>query len=242
MRCLKFFLLGLAFVVLSNCTASAASLTWNGVTNNNWNTLTSGPKNWLNSGTASYFTSGDIATFDDSGSNAAPINLTDSTNPLTWASGTADGSVIVNAGKNYTFSGIGSLNGGVNTSPFLIKSGTGTLTINTINDYKGTTIINGGKLSITGGGILYNGSSNNPATPIMVNSGGTLEFDNYASGGSFGGLVGNLFIKFAVNGGTLRFADGKSDSTGPYGFLIGNGGATLESASVDPDPEHLGTI
>ncbi|MGA2060520.1 MAG: autotransporter-associated beta strand repeat-containing protein [Thermoguttaceae bacterium] len=232
MRCLKFFLLGLAFVVLLNCSASAASLTWKGDgVNNYWNTSTSGPKNWLNGLTPAYFTSGDIVTFDDTGSNAVPINLTDSTNPLTWASGTAGGSVIVNSGKNYTFSGVGSLNGGSTTLPFLVKSGTGTLTINTVNDYKGTTVINGGKLSITGGGKLYYTATGNPASAaITVNSGGTLEFEDYSSGGSFGGLSNYLNMDFAVNGGTLRFA-GASDSTGTHGFLIGAGGATLESAT-----------
>jgi autotransporter-associated beta strand protein len=207
-----------------NHTASAASLTWKGDgINNYWGT----DHSWLNwnNGTK-YFSSGDIATFDDSGSNAVAINLKEA---LTWASGTTGGSVIVNANQNYTFSGTGSLNGGVNTTVFLTKSGSGTLTIKTTNDYKGTTIINGGTLSITGGGKLYNTSSGNPTSmAITVNSGGTLEFDDYSGGGSFGALPGTF--DFAIYGGTLRYV-GTSDSYSTRGFIIWTGGATLESAT-----------
>ena len=224
MRCLRLFILGLAIVALLSRTALAVSLTWKGDgTNNYWNTSTSGPKNWLNGSTASYFNSGDIATFDDGGSNAVPINLTEA---LTWASGTTGGSVIVNSGKNYTFSGAGSLNGGANNVVFLTKSGTGTLTITTTNDYLGPTVINGGKLSLTSGGKLYN--TNVPATyAFTVNSGGTLEFEDWSAGGSFGALSDP--IDFQLYGGTLRYV-GASASDSNRGMLIGAGGATFEAA------------
>jgi fibronectin-binding autotransporter adhesin len=225
MRCLKLFILGLAFVALVSSAASAAVLTWRGTPSNSWTTTTS-VQNWYNA--PYYFTSGDIATFDDSGSNTS-VNLTEA---LTWASGTTGGSVIVNSGKNYTFSGVGSLNGGVSTSVFLTKDGTGKLTITTTNNYTGYTVVNNGTLSLTGGGKLYNTSAPTPGTggyyAVNINSGAAVEFEDWATGGSFGAL--SEPIDFQIRGGTLRYV-GTSTSDNTRGIMISTGGATLESAT-----------
>ena len=114
------------------------SLTWAGDSASNlWDVNAS--SNWINGSSADVFFDLDQVTFNDAGSNTPDINLSTAVQP---------GSVTVaNTAKNYTFSGSGSLAGGMS----LTKSGAGTLTLNTVNTYSGSTSVGGGKLVLSGG-------------------------------------------------------------------------------------------
>ncbi len=228
MRLTKYFALGILFAATAIQSASAASLTWKGDgTQNVWSTSQS-VKNWWSGSSATYFTLGDIVTFDDSGSNAVSVNLASA---LSWSSGTTGGSVIVNSSKNYVFAGSGYLSGGSTAYAFLTKSGTGKLTLNTVNDYIGQTVVNGGTLAIVGGGKIYAGSTGNPTNAaVTVNAGGTIEFDDW--GGSFGNLS-TVLTSMYVNGGTLRYVGSSGQSTlSSRGFVINGTGATLDAANA----------
>jgi autotransporter-associated beta strand protein len=118
---------------------------------NNWNTL--GDNNWLDGFSLLYpFHTGDKVTFDDSGSTNPAVNLIGLLQPA---------SVTVNAARNYTFSGSGSLTGAMG----LNKSGSGTLTLNNTNTFAGPT-------AVTNGAVVINGSLSQSA--VTVYSGGTL--------------------------------------------------------------------
>ncbi|HYO08789.1 MAG TPA: autotransporter-associated beta strand repeat-containing protein, partial [Tepidisphaeraceae bacterium] len=109
------------------------NLLWKGGQSSNaWDVAT---ENWLKNGVGAgvTFSPGDGVLFDDSGSNVPNINVigTQSVSGMT-----------VNASKNYTFGGTGSIAG----AGGLQKSGTGTLTLNSANTYAGGTIVNGGAL------------------------------------------------------------------------------------------------
>jgi autotransporter-associated beta strand protein len=118
---------------------------------NNWNTL--GDFNWFNGQSLFYpFHTGDNVTFDDAGSISPAVSLVGTLQPA---------SVTFNAARNYIFSGSGSLSGTMT----LNKTGTGTLTLGTTNNFTGATTVSNGTL-------LVHGSLNQSA--VTVRSGGTI--------------------------------------------------------------------
>ena len=132
-------------------------------------------------------------------------------------------------------------NGGGTTFGAVINGG-GTMVLYGDNTYTGTTTVNAGTLRIVNGGQIYSnladanqGYGNLPGG-ITVNSGGALEFDNFAYGACFGELW-DTASNILVNGGTLRYA-GSGSNSGAHSFTIGANGATLDAASSG----HLWTI
>jgi autotransporter-associated beta strand protein len=116
-------------------------LAWSGATSATWDVATA---NWYNTDTsaADKFYQADAVRLSDTynGVNApstAAITLSATVYPSSVA---CDASTL-----SYSISGAGRISG--NTS--LVKSGAGTLTIATANDYTGGTVINGGILSIS---------------------------------------------------------------------------------------------
>ena len=110
--------------------AQAETLTWNGAEGRmTWNTSY---YYWLQGDEPALYTDGSDVVFGDNGSGE-----------VTLARDLKPASVLVDSSKDYTFSGDGNLVGEGTT---LTKSGSGTLTINTANEYKGGTIINSGTL------------------------------------------------------------------------------------------------
>jgi fibronectin-binding autotransporter adhesin len=124
---------GVITVVATN--VGPQNLTWKGDGNGNvWN-VNSTP-NWLNPALSpSYFNQGDTVTFNDSGSNNTAIVLATAVQPA---------SVTVNATKDYTFAGAGSI-AGTNS---LTKSGSGKLSLAVPGTYSGATTIAGGTLEL----------------------------------------------------------------------------------------------
>ncbi len=95
------------------------------------------------------FQNGDFVTFDDSGSASPPVNLDVIVYPSAFT--------VNITNKNYTIgvsggSGLNRVSGGTS----LTKNGPGTLTLQTLNDYLGSTIINGGTVQLNGDGGVNN--------------------------------------------------------------------------------------
>jgi autotransporter-associated beta strand protein len=172
---------------------------------NNWSTL--GDNNWSDGISLLYpFHTGDKATFDDSGSTNPAVNLVGALQPA---------SVTVNATKNYTFSGSGSLAGAM----ALNKTNSGTLTLNTTNTFTGATTVGGGALIVNGslsqstvtvysGGTLGGGGSLG-VSPVL-NSGASLSPGNDVGG------PGTLTISNSLteSGGVINRFDLSDDPTG----------------------------
>ena len=148
----------------------------------------SGASNWKSNTTVTIFNNGDAATFDNTGSNNVAVTLAGTPQPAL---------VTFNATKNYTFSGAGSIAG----TNMLLKSGTGTLTINNTNLYSGGTIISNGSIVI--GNIGANSAAWGTG-PIYL-YGGTVQFNGYggSTGTGWGGCT-NMFIVPAGQTGTLQ--------------------------------------
>ena len=116
-------------------TRPPATLTWTGGKSGNaWDLVVT--TNWLNGANKDLFVPQDSVRFDNTGSSNLTVNLTDSL-PVT--------DILVDSTANYTFTGSGSIIG----SGSLVKSNTGTLTINTLNNsFTGRTLIAGGMLVV----------------------------------------------------------------------------------------------
>lgn len=196
-------------IMLEALESTSANLTWRGDVDGDWDVQLK--SNWRNTNNvATTFTNLDFVTFNDSGVTTN-VNLTTDLTP---------GTILVNATKNYEFSGAGKLTGGL----VLTKTNTGTLTLKTANDYAGAAVVNQGTLQIGD-----NGAEGALTCAITVNSNGVLAFNrvddqvfspfSFAGKGRFvhngtGGLLltndySSAFTGFTTNsGGALQFGDG----------------------------------
>jgi autotransporter-associated beta strand protein len=210
--------------------STTASLIWAG-TSGNWDLGTS--LSW-NGGSEKFYQT-DTVTFDDSSSQTT-VNLTGTLYP---------GSLAVNSTKAYAFTGSGQIAGLTG----LTKSGSGTLTVGTVNSFTGP-------VSVVGGALVVNGELGSGA--VTVNSGATLGGAGLIAGPvtvqsqgilSPGASVGMLTIKnnltlsagttnvFEINGDTLAHDMVAGLSNVTYGGTLvlnvsGSGSALLSGATV----------
>ncbi len=208
-------------------------LTWVG-TSAAWDIATTA--NFNDGVAAAKFTQGDNVTFDQTGTTTSVV-LTGTLTPS---------SVTVNANKDYTFGGSGSLAGGMSLS----KSGTGKLTLSGSNTYTGGTDVTGGSLvlgNVAGAGTgpisldgaVFNVGNFSIANPIVFTGTSVVTGSNSAKLGVFSGdgtvnlnITAGLFdlnanipsftgtLAIATNS-TVRFTNcaGSDDAT----FDLGNG-------------------
>lgn len=108
-----------------------SGLVWTGDASSAWNTTA---VNWLNGLEAATYADGDTVTFDDSAANAA-VTITNAVSP--------DYVLFANASLNYVVTSSG---GGISGTASLIKTNTGSLTLNGANAYTGGTYLDGGTL------------------------------------------------------------------------------------------------
>jgi fibronectin-binding autotransporter adhesin len=142
---------------------SNANLEWDGTTGSVWDVRTTSP--WYNTGTSSadmYYQADDV-TFNDR-SSYTTVDISTTVKPQ---------SVTVSGTSNYTFSGTGKISGLTG----LTKNGTGTLTINTANDYTGQTVVNNGVLQF-GASAAYTSLTGD----IVVNNGASLDMQAFSGG------------------------------------------------------------
>jgi autotransporter-associated beta strand protein len=186
-------------------------LTWRGDgVANIWDVGTNA--DWLNGTSVATFNAGDTVTFDDSGSNAPAINLTGTLKPS---------SVTVAANRNYTFSGSGVLGGAMS----LIKSGSGTLTLDTANNYGGGTVVLGGTVVIGSGADVGSGTVTLDGGTLTSTYGPTTAYN-------LGGVVNapstgtlNLSPRMTINGISGGGVLNLSVSGTPFNYENLNGAA-----------------
>jgi len=136
---------------------------------------------------------GDQVLFEDTVSGTSPMTVTLNTNVI-------PGAVTVSAAKNYTISGTGSING----PSALVKSGAGTLTLQTLNNFNGGINLNAGVVNFNnisnlgvgvinfGGGTLqYNGNSDDISTRTVTFNAGGATIDLNGNAVIFTNAVGN---------------------------------------------------
>ena len=179
---------------------------------NNWDYTTT---NWLNGTAPDFFNDGNFVTFDDTGSQNPPVNLTTTLQPA---------AVFVNAAGNFIFSGTGKISG----TGTLTKTNSGVLTILTTNNYTGVTTINAGTLRLGNGaaaGSIGGNLIQNSGT-LVLNQPGSTTFSNTISG------AGN-FVQ-AGSGTTILTASNSysGSTTVSNGTLQLNTGAWFGSGNI----------
>lgn len=193
------------------------SLVWQGGQNGNAWDITGTTSNWLNGAATVAFYNGDSVSFTDAGSVNQPVI----NNVVTPSSVT----VTVNSPNAYTFSGLGGISGPGGLS----LNGTGSLTLAETNLYTGNTLVAGGTLIFTDGGIVAGSISNYAAVAFNVT--GTVTMTNPISGS--GSLAdtggGTITLTGPVSlGGTLSDSgSGSLTLTGPVSL----GGPLADTAS-----------
>ncbi|MGN6370263.1 MAG: autotransporter-associated beta strand repeat-containing protein, partial [Phycisphaerae bacterium] len=218
---------------------------WTGAASSDWTTATiPTPKNWKlqSSGTATDFINGDLIQFDDTATGSTNVNISDANVNVTSMT-------FANSSKNYTISSTGGFGIG---GGYLVKSGTGTVTLNTANSYSGGTTLTAGVLNLntptaigTGvltlnGGTLGNSSGAN--VTLTTNNLVSLNADSGFSGPNnlslgtgvvtIGGTPGDRTL--TANNGTLSM--GPVFGAAGYGLVIaGNGTVAIQT----PDTSNV---
>ncbi|HEV2455692.1 MAG TPA: polysaccharide lyase family protein [Verrucomicrobiae bacterium] len=131
--------------------AGISGLVWTGNAGSAWNTTA---MNWLNGMTAATYADGDTVTFNDSAADAT-VTITNAVSPAYI--------LFSNAALSYALTSSG---GGISGVTSLIKTNTGSLTLNGANAYSGGTYLDGGTL------VLNNASA--AGSGMIVLNGGTL--------------------------------------------------------------------
>jgi fibronectin-binding autotransporter adhesin len=188
--------------------AGSYSDLWQGDgTSNVWSV--GGPPNWTTYGGTAPFGQGDTISFDSTGSNNPPIQLSGTLSPS---------SVTVSSSNAYAFAGTGVLSGTMS----LLKSGTAVLTLNEANTYSGATIVSGGTVQLSN---LY-ALQDSPVTAAVNNA---LTFDNAGSGGAnytIGGLAGSGNIMLAdIANNPVHLIIGNGNNSSTYAAVLGGSGS-----------------
>jgi len=157
--------------------------TWAGLDNGNWKVGSTGASsNWKTTSGATDYIEGDTVIFDDSATGTTSVDIS-------AANVSPTSTTFNNSTKSYTISSSGGF--GIAGNGSLTKSGTGTVTITTVNSYTGGTNINNGTLALSGSGTL--GSS----TAVIAMGGGTLDL------GATSQTLGAVTITAAATGGNV---------------------------------------
>jgi autotransporter-associated beta strand protein len=202
-------------------TGTVADLVWTGAESNVWDDNTTA--NFLNGASPDVFRTFDNVRFDDS-STVNTISLPGSINA---------GTVTFDHGTTaYTVGGAGALAG----PAALVKSGSGTLTLNTNNTYTGTTTVSGGTLAINGNQVSATGAITVGGATSVLTGTGTVGGDIMVENGATfapGGPASGTFTMSA--GSSLEMKTGAvfrahlDSSEVVSSKLILNGNVTIES-------------
>jgi autotransporter-associated beta strand protein len=203
---------------------------WTGAGSQTWTTAptndNTGPNAWaLKTGhTGTNFWAGDAVEFNDTYDlGSGPVAVTNTT--ATIHGGVAPVSTSFNnSAVDYT---INSDDGTGITAGTLAKSGTGTVTLNTVNSYAGATTINAGTLVIGGSGSLGAGSY----AGVIANN-GTFTYNSSAAQ-TLSGVISGTGAVNVTGSGALTLSGANTFS----GQLTIDGGAvkvaTVNNASAD---------
>jgi autotransporter-associated beta strand protein len=179
---------------------------WTGNESSAWNTTATNNWQLVNGGATTTFINNDQVLFDD----------TASTGTVTIDNGNVSVSSVTfnNSTLDYTVSGANGITGGGG----LTKSGTGTVTLGTVNSYTGGNAINAGTLVVTG--TLGSGAT-------TISNGATLQI---GTGGTTGAFSDTSAI---TNNGTLAFNRSNALSEGvDFGTISGTGALVKSGAGA----------
>ncbi len=193
------------FAVLVSSVALPRDLLWKG--DNAANNFDTNANNFYFGTNLTAYSSGDNVTFDDTGSTNPAVNLVGALTPS---------SLTINATKNYTLGGSGTLGGTMK----LNQSGGGKLTVSSPNSFSGASTVDGSALVIASGGDIGNGAltlQNSTLTstyggsstyildnPLTIPD-GTTSTVNFSPRMSITGLSGNGTANLNISGTPFNY-------------------------------------
>ncbi len=197
-------------------------------------------QNWTNPASASldFFYDSDNVTFNDTGSASPAIYLTTVNSP---------GILVVNATQDYDFIG----SGGIAGAATLIKRGSGTLILETVNSYSGSTVISNGTVQVGNAGTtgsLGTGSVTNNGA-LVFNRADAITVASVINGsGGLSQIGANNLILTGSNGytgpttvssGFLFPRNATALGTGAAGTTASSGGQLYIDQNLDFPDESL---
>jgi autotransporter-associated beta strand protein len=208
-----------AGVITVTATGSSSNLVWSALAagaNNIWNVTATGNQNWFDAGTTTpdYFFAGDNVLFDDSVAGV--------TNIISIGTGlaVAPASITNNSTANYIINGPGKISGGGS----LVKQGSSSLTLNSVNDFFGPVTVQGGTLLLNSGALSSGGKN-----AVTVSSSATLSLGGTNVGNgtvvSIDSLAGNGTVDYLrTNSGVsaITFSVGNNNGSGVFSGSITN--------------------
>ena len=190
-----------------------ANLTWTGAIDGNWDTATA---NW--SGVPGIFQPGDFCTLDDTATGGTLLDV--------LATDVSPGGLLVN-NSTLAYTIESSFGGaGIAGTTSLLKQGTGTLTLTSLNTYSGGTVITGG--------ILAFGDNALPSAGGIRMDGGTLRWHEVNTQDISPALIfqAGKTATFDTNGNTVVFGSGIGSSVAAPLVKDGSGSLVLSGAGT----------
>jgi len=212
-------------------TGNAGSLVWQGTNGGNWDLAAT--VNWLNGSVADTFYNLDLVRFDDTSTNGN-VSIVGVVQPAAV--------LVTNSQTAYTIGG--GVLGGITS---LMKTGPGTLILNSSNSYTGGTLVNGGTLQLAANGyaagngpISLNGGTvflNGIGTGTTISCAGTNTLQTYGQPYASFSLQGSGWLNLNIGGGGVFTPGGDwSGFSGTIYFTTGNwlrdGASTFGSANA----------
>jgi fibronectin-binding autotransporter adhesin len=177
----------------------AKNLTWAAATSpSDWDLIAS--FNWKEGAAAQQFYDLDTVAFGEG--FAGTVNLTAAVRP---------GAINVNATQDYEFTGTGYISGG----PTFVKSGSGTLTISTANNFVSDLTVNSGTLKINNAAALgtTEGKTHLANTGILDVNGFSIGDEEVVVDSGSNAKIGNTVDNVAITQDAIRFLTLNGDVT-----------------------------
>ncbi|MFO1513125.1 MAG: autotransporter-associated beta strand repeat-containing protein [Verrucomicrobiota bacterium] len=213
-----------------NVTAVAAPRWEGNVAGGVWDIGTTA--NWveLSTSAAATYADGNAVLFNDQATGTTSVNLGVTVNPAKVT--------VNNTNLSYSISGSGKISGAIG----LTKQGTGSLMLNTMNDYTGVTRIEGGTLNVTnlanGGQASPIGKSSSAANNLLL--AGTLSYSGAAAASDRGYTVAsanatiNAQTDLGLSGPVTATPGSGSVKTGPAKLTYLGAGLKEFSGGANP--------
>ncbi len=238
-------------LVLESVGRDPASLVWAGDgVSNLWDIGVTA--NWLNEGAKDWFFPNDAVLFNNAGSATPAVELVGDLTPSM---------ILVDAAKDYTFGGSGRIVGATG----LIKTNSGVLALNTINDFTGISRIGGGtvrvpvlanggvpsplgsavsdpsNLALIGGALDYTGPTVSTDRGVTLEAGvGTLVVSDPAATLTWAGRITGAGALTKSGPGVLQLGNADNDYGG--GTVVAGGTLLFGNAGAGAITLHGGTF
>jgi uncharacterized repeat protein (TIGR03803 family)/autotransporter-associated beta strand protein len=212
----------------NNSAATGDGATWDVAVNQNWNNSTS----------PATYSDGSNVIFNDVNNGHYAVTLTGAVSPASVD--------VSNSAGNYIITGKGSING----NGALTKTGTGTLTLSTINGYTGGTNVMGGTLVIGANGALPGNQAvmlaggnlqlapntgGETVSSLTISAGSTLDLTNNHIVINYGNSANQVSVDSTIRGYISADAIFSSQANSSYGIGWADGNDASESGIVAPN-------